>query len=302
MRYLLIILVFFISVSAYSDNPVPSSPEYTQKPNANTSNNKKKTTEEQRGTEGVPVFVKVIAADRSEEEAKHDHYEHNEKPSLDRGLTYATIALAAVTAILAFFTYGLWRDARRTSKQTISDMRSSIAEAARSATAMEVVAAQQPKMQNIMYKQMRAYIAVDVGKAISQNSDLRFEADPIIVNTGFTPAKNVSTWIKAAILDPTVTHDYLLKENGEFRKNDATLNPRQTFTIFGIVRDRYSIEEVVCIMEGVDKRLFVWGAVSYEDVFGGKWETNFCHNYVFYKTGDEIGFSGYYYNAHNNST
>jgi len=67
--------------------------------------------------------------------------------------------------------------------------------------------------------------------------------------------------------------------------NDTSLGPRQRFVIMGL-----------------EKQLFVWGTVSYEDVFGDAWHTNFCHQYRFYKIGEEVKIQDFYYQRHNSGT
>src|SRR5262249_31136329 len=74
-----------------------------------------------------PLFVKVVPADKSPDDASYEAYEHYEKPSLDRGLTYATTALAVFTfalflgtGVLAIFTYRLWGETRDLVKETSS--------------------------------------------------------------------------------------------------------------------------------------------------------------------------------------
>jgi hypothetical protein len=55
-------------------------------------------------------------------------------------------------------------------------------------------------------------------------------------------------------------------------------------------------------MQGTTRRLFCWGKIAYEDVYGGSWETNFRFNYTFYR-GDDQSFkvSGWVYGRHNES-
>ena len=70
-----------------------------------------------------------------------------------------------------------------------------------------------------------------------------------------------------------------------------------------VVPDRFPDAEVPGIMEGTTRRLFSWGKVKYEDVWGDAWETNFCFNYTFYKGEDgEIKVGGWTYPRNNNST
>jgi uncharacterized membrane protein YebE (DUF533 family) len=83
----------------------------------------------------------------------------------------ATIALATITGILAYFTYQLWRanktlvqGAREAASNESREMRESIAQATRAAAAMEDVAkatkSNAELMSGMLSKQMRAYVQV----------------------------------------------------------------------------------------------------------------------------------------------
>jgi hypothetical protein len=55
-------------------------------------------------------------------------------------------------------------------------------------------------------------------------------------------------------------------------------------------------------MQGNTRRLYTWGKVTYDDVYGGSWETHFCINYWFVKVGDEVKVFGNFHPEHNNAT
>jgi len=75
------------------------------------------------------------------------------------------------------------------------------------------------------------------------------------------------------------------------------------------VNRRFDQAEVDTISKGDSKRLFVWGTIMYDDVFGGRnRETKFSHHFVFYdyanaETGKiEHKVESYYSRSHNNAT
>ena len=129
-------------------------------------------------------------------------------------------------------------------------------------------------VQKIMQTQMRAYVSVATGAATYQDKNNRFASTALITNTGLSPAKKVSTWIQAGIFDTNSPRDFKFPEPAAdaASENDATLSAKQSFTINGIVKERFVDDEVAEIMLGATKRLFVWGVVTYEDVFGNKWD------------------------------
>jgi len=229
---------------------------------------------------------------------------------------WGTLALSIFTFILFVFTGLLWwvtlqlsKDAKRSGEAQSGKMEASIREASRAATAMEnlaVSAANNATITHEMYKkQMRAYIAVETGGGVYQDANNRFAGNPTIVNSGFTPARNLSFSIKAAILnlDGVAPKDLVIPEHGEMIVNDGGMAPRQQFVIGDIVKEIYSEEEVAEIMLGNKKRLFVCGIVKYEDIFGGKWYTRFCYNHVFGMRPDKtIHVGSYYHHTGNDAT
>ena len=79
--------------------------------------------------------------------------------------------------------------------------------------------------------------------------------------------------------------------------------PRQTFIINAVVSDRVPDAEIPAIMAGSTRRLYCWGKITYDDVYGGSWETNFCLNYTFYHGEDQkVGVNGWIYPRHNVGT
>jgi hypothetical protein len=206
----------------------------------------------------------------------------------------ATCALAIITGVLAYFTYQLWtanktlvEGAREAAKNESKDMRDSIAQAARAAAAMEQVASvtrvNAELMSGLLSKQMRAYVQVNIGKSTAQRDSMVFGSWPEIVNVGLTPAKNVSYRLMADIMDPALMlREYVYPQPEQVFTNDATLNPRQQFTVMATVKHRFEPSEVEAICKGEKKRLYVWGTITYDDVFGGHHETRFSHNFLFF--------------------
>jgi hypothetical protein len=58
----------------------------------------------------------------------------------------------------------------------------------------------------------------------------------------------------------------------------------------GIVKDFVPYTEVADIKEGLKKALYVWGFVTYEDIFGGIHKTSFGHWVVWLSTGQVFGY------------
>jgi hypothetical protein len=221
-------------------------------------------------------------------------------------LAIFTFLLFVFTALLWLVTWRLSRDAKKSGESQAEKMESSINQATRTASAMEEVAsatkANAVLIQGGMHQQMRAYISVDVGTATYQENTLKFAASPVLANTGFTPARKVSYWISADILPGNTSTDFNFPV-GEAKVTDVGMSPRQSYVVNGVVSKFYPDPEVAQIIKGDAERLFVWGVVTYEDVFGGRWDTRFCHSYHFYINREGMLVPhGTYHPSHNHAT
>jgi hypothetical protein len=283
-----------------------------------------------RGTEQVPFVVKETPRERSAEERK----ETQEKSELDRKLTgytsdlatytqllfVATVLLAILTGALAIAAFSQIREGRRSIKAaedaakaaaaSATHLESSTAQAARSADAMEDVAEAMTanvtntrqlidRQREYAQMQMRAYLSVIIGAAIYQESgkDIRFEAKPIVVNTGHTPAQNVMMNLRAEILPVPFpagfTFPLLTQAQG-----GAEIGPRQDRLLSAIVDGFVLDPDTPRIMRGQGHTLTVWGTITYTDVFGDPHTTKFGQILTWLPNGQIFGL---YTAEHNNS-
>jgi len=229
-------------------------------------------------------------------------------------LALCTAILAAITGALARYTYKLYRatvnlssEAKLSAEEQSQRMERSIREAARAATAVEGVATAMTEnttlMPTLLRKQMRAYLSIEVGRATYQDATLRFGAAPVVTNNGLTPARNVRWTALAGIVDGRDAATTQFPPIGELPESDMGVAPRQTFIINAVVSDRVPDAEIPAIMAGSTRRLYCWGKITYDDVYGGSWETNFCLNYTFYHGEDQkVGVNGWIYPRHNVGT
>jgi hypothetical protein len=292
-------------VFAASQPPTPSSGNGVEQQDAKPAKYEIKPPPQQPGSENAPLFVRVVPTEPSEAEARHKQYEHHEKPTLDRWLTWGTVGLAVITAALSVFTFLLWKDASRTGKTTAIKMEASTAEAARAAAAMENTVAQSKVhtklLEEFSQKQFRAYISADYIGATYQEGSLRFAGQLKLENTGFTPARKVSYWAKASIYREDPPTDYEFPEGQEFA-TDVGMSPRQSYVINGVDEKTYPDDVVFDVLMGKAK-LYCWGLITYEDIFGGKWKTRFCHVYgFFYDSEGKVRWNCTYYRVHNDAT
>jgi hypothetical protein len=158
---------------------------------------------------------------------------------------------ACGTIFVAIFTFTLWAATQELGDLALDQgeaMDRSITEATKATQATNSIATVTREnaalMQSILHKQMRAYVSIDAGQATYQDEKLRFAGMPVITNTGFTPARNVSHHVMAAILDTHLRDDFVFEKYGLKNISDATLSPRQSFTINSVVRERFPDSEV----------------------------------------------------------
>jgi hypothetical protein len=262
---------------------------------------------DRRGTAQQPLVISKPVEDRNREWSEEAAHARNELIMM-----LATVLLTIFTGALWLINIWLIKDARRVSTRQAQDTQRAIAEQTRSADAMQEVATATRNnatlMSGMLTKQMRAYVQVNIGSATAQRGELKFASIPEIINVGLTPAKKVSYRVMADVLDSNLPANHVFPEPEQIFSNDATLNARQTFKINAIVKNRFDAAEVAEVSKGLQKRLFVWGTITYDDVFEGHWETKFCHNFVFFDSSDpETGktlhrFNSYYFSGHNSTT
>ncbi len=121
-------------------------------------------TRNKRGTETSPLVVKTITAERSAQERLQDAADRDEHASNERWTTRATIVIAIITSVLAFYTALLWR-----------------------ATKYLVEGAEEYEI-----SELSEYIGVLPNNLIEQDREgTRLEAKRFIMNTGQTTAVKV---------------------------------------------------------------------------------------------------------------
>jgi hypothetical protein len=309
------LLIFVAFGHTYAlERPAPTPSKTASQPQTNIGHDEKKSESDNRGTKEIPMVVEISKAPVIHVETADKPERARDYASAEWWLVYVSATVAIITIALALYTALLYRatvklgsDAEKVGKRQAKEMRDSIAEANRAAIATESIAAatlgNAALMESILHKQMRAYVAVDIGPTVYQDESLRFGSSPVLANTGFTPAKNVSFQVMADILPTNLPSGFEFEKWNAMQTHDAALSPRQSFVIQGVVRERIPDAEVPNVMKGETKRLYVWGTVTYDDVFGGSWETNFCHHFNFYVGPDgEWKVSRFYNRTHNNAT
>lgn len=208
---------------------------------------------------------------------------------------------AAVAALfVAGFTGTFWRSTEKLWAASIGQgdaMERSIAEAEKSAKAMSSVAEFMAKNVERLKETVsglnqsvdankrivRAYLTIGVGdfyeQDVSKNAPLQFH--PVVLNTGNTPALDVIYNGRVVFRDypPGPNFDFTMLPINEER-SAITVGSRQfPPPAIPVHADRwFTDEEMAEAKQARTKRLYVFGTVTYKDVFGVPHYTDFCQS------------------------
>jgi hypothetical protein len=145
--------------------------------------------------------------------------------------------------------------------------------------------------------QLRAYLTVAIGQAVYQErrteengGDLVFGGNPLLVNTGRTPAQKIKFKCRAAILSVPLPREFHLPEGIDENTGESMLGPQQSANMFSVVDGFQPDNEVANIKNGfMGRGLYVWGLITYEDIFKQPHETRFCQHLYWDQRGDVRG-------------
>jgi hypothetical protein len=213
------------------------------------------------------------------------------------------VLTAASTVFIALFTFTLWYSTHRlwlASRDQSEDTKTAIAESARSANAMEGVAASLivsakastdsvELLRTNARMQMRAFLGITTGEFAIQNPETgyRFEFRPRIVNTGFTPARAVFFTSVARVFPFPLPDEIDLTLPIEDSAGAGTINAGQFYFVRAVLDRILPEDELTALKTTGDHRIYVYGRVQYRDVFGDPHFTNFCQ-FVLWERDDLI--------------
>ncbi len=249
---------------------------------------------DERGTTQSPIIVKLLPNPKTPAEEAEEERARDDRSSTDRWLV-RLIGLLGFIALLQLVVFAVQAVRIRQAVKKMDNigagqamaMHAAMEELSRAAKAMERVAerigrnvetieAMAKTQREFWQMQMRAYLSVVSGGALYQERErgLKFEGKPMVLNTGHTPARNVTYRARAAILPAALPADFSfsLPEEGT---GAAILGAQQSFT-FNTAVDAFCDNELVAaVRRGDASVLHVWGVVTYDDVFGTRHETSF---------------------------
>ena len=301
-RYFLFLAVLLLStatVYAQSQGPTPTEPTViTHKAQGNRTVKEKEAETDYCGTKNSPLIVKAINSKPDKNTPnnatqKEDKYTPNFHflqwfYGLFNDVTFTDIMLVIFNGLLVFFTArlfyfarGLWRSAEKQSK----DLKLSAEASVRFADAMEKVAKAMEETsktnKEVSWRQqrfMRAHLSVFPRGWVKQNMETGqpYEIHVLINNSGNTPAYNVTTTISLDIFPFPLPEeiDLSLPPTLDIKMSIAA-HSQDTF-IVGRLNRLITNEEFEQVVKGVSPKMYVFGEIHYDDVFGESHYTNFC--------------------------
>jgi hypothetical protein len=203
---------------------------------------------------------------------------------LDSWLIFIGVTQAIIFVLQLFvFGYQAWK-----LHQTVKAAAQQGGDMTRSADAMEKFAASAAiaskaatesvaTTKETMTRLLRAYLCVNFGAAAFQNSETgsKFELNLQLINAGQTPGYKVGYRAYTEVFPFPLPQDFAFSLPEVPANSESTLGHGQHTILTGLMHRLCSAEEITEIKSG-SKRLYIYGTVTYEDVYNISRYTNFC--------------------------
>lgn len=191
-------------------------------------------------------------------------------------LVVFTLVLAVFTGMLWWSTHQLWKAAER----QISVATEAANQARRAADAATASAEATQRMTGVMQdtaeRQLRAYISASPTLINLFNETRAAQAGFRIENHGQTPAQNLAISSNVAIFPYPLPPNFQfpeLKGPGESR---AVVHPGSHGDGSAFAPAPFTRDQLELICKADQQRLYVFGRITYTDIFGKNRETRFC--------------------------
>jgi len=229
-------------------------------------------------------------------------------------------AIAAIATIfIAIFTLTLWqatkrlwesaetqlaefRNSLRIADQHAGHMASSVDEAARAASAMEMVAESFRKNTEVVaemaisqrdfgQRHLRAYLSAIFGTVVPQDDSTKWRTEVrlVLVNNGSTPAYDVYYKANAQVLPFPLPEHFDFPIPDPPQTSASVIGPHQNIIMSCPLPNLLNKSEIDEYTQGVTKRVYMWGIAYYKDAFGIDRTTKFCQNILWLRGGGMMG-------------
>lgn len=279
MRILPILIALLLSGSgiAQSQEPLSALARSDQQKQAESIETKKESAENLRGTHEKPLIIDVLPASNADEIAKRKSEQEEEKATLDRWLTGASVALAFITFFLALYTAKLWyatktlaEDAKRTADRQASEMLESLRIAKVSADAamktarhMEIADRAYIKISHEPPGLVQTTSTADVLYSPNRTYEIQIE----VRNIGNTPAEVTQLSFTHTILPSNAPLPVIPRYNSSPEGEAIKTIMYGSDAIFPPLSFVMSADDAKAIYAGT-KQLYVLGYADYVDHFG----------------------------------
>jgi hypothetical protein len=266
-------------VPSQPPSPRAGEPNRPQQPQPGTG--QQSATNEQRGTDQVPLTVKVLPSPKSQADIDEEKRRAYENATNEKNLTNGTWTMA-VMKLFRVFVGGaqliLFFVQLRYIRESLNDAKIAATAAKDGAAAAEKYAR---VTEAAMVAAERAYVSI---------RSVFFVRDPIegelqgitagfrLQNTGNTPTKQMTSHSSMRIFTSDIPENFEFPDLDERREARYFIAPKQWIGgfIFRITRE----ELISCI--GGRRRILIWGWADYNDTFPEtpRRRTEFCHEII----------------------
>lgn len=130
------------------------------------------------------------------------------------------------------------------------------------------------------FRELRAYVYAAPGPVFHIDGEAPLQGYVVIGNSGQTFAQKVIRKVGMRVLGATVPEK--VEDLGRMDREEGVMviSPREKHAVIRN-RDRLTPEEVAKIWRSDQgaKRIYVFGTITYEDIYGKRHHTDFCHMY-----------------------
>ena len=280
LKILIVVFILLCAIAVQSQEPSPIPIKSSQKPQSQPKKIYNGPTDNQRGTDKSPIVVKVLPSDTAKEQSETETKNELDKSFYDKLISYSTVALAIVTAFLAFFTYRLWsatvrmsKDAKEAAARQAHEMQNSLAIAKESADAAQKSATVAEKTVSLH----RAWVFAGIGGTNIVSPGVVC-AHPDHSNNGVSPA-----FVEYVYID-TCLYSKPLPEKPIYKTKYTIMDPIQPGVCFKPIHHNETI--TMNIVEDT----YVYGRIYYRDFFeeGTQRYSSFIYLIKMDRNGDHI--------------
>ncbi len=253
-------VVFFVTLflslrtDSRSDPPTPSPTVVTQPIQPQTKDPAKEATRDERGTNNLPLVVKIIEPEKTQEELAQEAKDRHDHATNEGRLTDLTNEIAWFTGLLVVATVGLV-----------------LATAGLIWTAF--------RQEGHFKRTERAFVFLsrwDKQPVVGHDNQIRaWRVYPVFNNSGTTPARKAQLTICFENMKTEMPDNFSFETNDTKRMIPVIIGPNGNVRTSGVEYDLIDIEH---FLKGTEFA-YIWGWVDYNDVFSGteRHRLEFCY-------------------------